>query len=1080
MPPDNSVILEAGATIDVAPYEQGLTKMVEATEAATGAVKTSFENVAAADAAVSKSVNNMASQTAASFANVRSGGIFAFDAVRAKVIEATAEVGRLRTEILETDDAAKLAQLQSQLGRARAEMMAARTELKALGFESTETREKLNLMGESIGVRLPSALSRLLGQLPAVQSAMAAAFQASIVIFFISMIGEAIEKLGELTESAGGFSKSVKEAYEQSLDYNQRMIVKNIELAEKMDKIGSIGKEGVAKYRTEVETSEEATRRWAERLGETNKDLNETRETIEKLESKKDWVYGPFAGLLGINRQLEEAEAREKRLIAARDEAEGKVREKPVESKTHEAEERKREFEETLSIAKAATEEQKRTSTSYVDFYVAGLKRMFASDQINLEEEVAGERAAVQAKLEIDRAYAAARQEELTRKATTGANVEPERAAVRSSLAAAELAARTQLAEIDERFDRQTIDHANSVSVALAQATKRTVDEETSATEAAARRQVETRQLSIEQETSILKDELNKRLNAEQDLLQEELRAANARPYQNAARIIELNAQIKELTERRINETNEIEETGLRQVQERQRRESEEQIRFTRETSNLQLETTRRLDDSRLKTHQISLGQWEASERGALDRWYDAQREAFTKAAEEAARLFGVQSLEYRRVINDMTVMDQKYLADRERIDERVAAQFQQSMNVISRSFDSAFDRMFTEHTKFGQVASNLWSQMVQGWARMGTQIVASYVQSLAQLVIQEALTALRIQVIHTQTVSAKTATETLFDSFLNLLGIKRAAKDTVQATTELAAKKVTLAADVTATTTAETAKTAAVTVGATARTAAETGGLAIITAAEIAARTAEGSATAAKDVGEVISLAAVGAAGAAAAAAPGGPALMTAAAAAAEAIILSFLPQAAVFAEKGGVMDEDGPVFAHAKETILPAPISLGLQNLIAAGGLNSPVDSSVKNFSSQNNSESNTSTSTSTGPSLKTGDLTLAAPSPVDASVKNFSTAGNVNTSAIGDLTSNLQNLIGGGGLAPQIPAALSAPPAGSSSTSNVTHINNAKHISVRPNVTVNQTGESSKMSVEDISTAVRRGIRQGLINV
>lgn len=66
--------------------------------------------------------------------------------------------------------------------------------------------------------------------------------------------------------------------------------------------------------------------------------------------------------------------------------------------------------------------------------------------------------------------------------------------------------------------------------------------------------------------------------------------------------------------------------------------------------------------------------------------------------------------------------------------------------------------------------------------------------------------------------------------------------------------------------------------------------------------------------------------------------ALAPAAAAATFAGILAFASLAGS-AAKGGVMAEDGPVFLHAREMVLPSKISAGLQNVISAGGFNVPA---------------------------------------------------------------------------------------------------------------------------------------------
>jgi hypothetical protein len=63
--------------------------------------------------------------------------------------------------------------------------------------------------------------------------------------------------------------------------------------------------------------------------------------------------------------------------------------------------------------------------------------------------------------------------------------------------------------------------------------------------------------------------------------------------------------------------------------------------------------------------------------------------------------------------------------------------------------------------------------------------------------------------------------------------------------------------------------------------------------------------------------------------------------------------------AEKGGLLSKDGPLFAHANELIIPSGLSQGLQNVVAAGGLN-PPPALTQNFAEIGGSSSSSSSTT------------------------------------------------------------------------------------------------------------------------
>ena len=188
---------------------------------ATTEMKAGFASAAAADQAVISKVQESTAASLEGFAHIQSSGIFAFDAVRAKMIEATAEVARLRSEILATNDAAKLTQLETQLARATKEMTAARTEMRALRMEAAEATEKADLMGDALGVKVPGALGRLAGRIPAVQSLMASAFSIAVIGVFVQALFEVYEAFEKVSDAVVGYTEEVKKANEENVKFSR-------------------------------------------------------------------------------------------------------------------------------------------------------------------------------------------------------------------------------------------------------------------------------------------------------------------------------------------------------------------------------------------------------------------------------------------------------------------------------------------------------------------------------------------------------------------------------------------------------------------------------------------------------------------------------------------------------------------------------------------------------------------------------------------------------------------------------------------------------------------------------------------
>jgi len=906
----SDTVLEAGVVIDLSQVGPSLDNLTNQTQAATVKMRESFESAAAADESVIHKVTAASDEALKGFAKLHGGGILAFDALRAKVIESTAEVGRLRNEILQTDDQAKLAQLRASLAQATAEMSAARTELRAMRFEAAEATEKLNLMGESLGVRLPGALGQLLGRLPAVQAAMAAAFQITLVAFFISMIKEGIEKLGELGEEAAGFGREAQKAYQDVLNANQKAIVSSIELQDKIREISTVGTQGVVKFALEQKNSAAAIRDMGAELGRANRALADQQEKMQHLRNAADFWHDPLYGLTGATTALKEGEAELERYKRTVEELEPKVREalafkRPKEEATEAAAERDRLIaDETASMAA-----RKRINDSYISYYESGIRQLAASHQITQEAEVEAEISAVNARLEVQREYTRERLALLAQEAKTGKNVTPEVTGLKADQAAQEADAQRKINEIRNNAEIERLAHDNVVSLALAESTRSGAEAEANYVKQSAREELDSRKIGIDQYVEIVKAANAKIIEEDRSLLEERLRIASKNPYANQADIISINQQVANLKQKQLADEAALDAEAAKKRIADEKRAAEETLRNTIQIANIQETAAKQSDERRLRDHEITLTEWANLERAALDKWKNDQLAALEANAEVQKRLFGEQSTEYRRVLDEMSQLQLKWENDVDRINQQVAARFQQTMNVISGSFSNAFGRMLTEHTRFANVAANFWNEMVRGWANMGLQIVANYVQTLAKIVVQETLTALRINVIHSGSVTAKKATESLWDEFLTAIGVKRVAQ----------------------TTTEEVAKTSETTTGVATRQAVETAG-----AAEAIATTV------AKNDAIVVSEA--GAAGAAAyasamAALPFPANVAAAPAFMAEAIATALSNLGLASAAEGGVLDKDRLVQAHAKEMILPAPISTGLQNVVNAGGLNAPT---------------------------------------------------------------------------------------------------------------------------------------------
>ena len=279
-------------------------------------------------------------------------------------------------------------------------------------------------------------------------------------------------------------------------------------------------------------------------------------------------------------------------------------------------------------------------------------------------------------------------------------------------------------------------------------------------------------------------------------------------------------------------------------------------------------------------------------EQDAIQETLSRKREAIeTEVTEQVIKANEIASAKITELQRQLEGAFQTLAEKRKQLDDDATnheiQNAEKAANVIALSFNSAFDRMVTTHTSFLATMTRFWDEMVLGFAKMGVQILANWIKTLATQLLYTIVS-------QTQQTAAV------------------AAGQTAQTASVITGQSAQLAA----TLAGETGKTAAATTGASARSG--VGLIADLKSIGEAAATA--AAHSFKWVMEEVPY-------------PANLALAPAAAAATFAAVIAFRSLAS--AEHGAVLSEDTLVAAHAKEMFLPPDISTGLQNVINTGAI-------------------------------------------------------------------------------------------------------------------------------------------------
>jgi hypothetical protein len=153
-----------------------------------------------------------------------SGGIAGFERVQQRVIVLTKQLGELRNALLQTNDPARQAQLNAALSQTSTQLQAAKTQMRGMSLETREANEKAQMLAAQFGVRLPQGLGVLLARMPAVQAAMAAAFNATIILAVLAAIVAVIPKLDDWMDKLRGIETVTGDVYSKVAELNRFVV----------------------------------------------------------------------------------------------------------------------------------------------------------------------------------------------------------------------------------------------------------------------------------------------------------------------------------------------------------------------------------------------------------------------------------------------------------------------------------------------------------------------------------------------------------------------------------------------------------------------------------------------------------------------------------------------------------------------------------------------------------------------------------------------------------------------------------------------------------------------------------------
>lgn len=136
------------------------------------------------------------------------------------------------------------AQFQSDMGKATQIARVESAKLATAMREQTqEAKGSLMLLGDTIGVHLPREMRTLISHSTLIGPALAAAFKLTAITAGIAIIAEYQEKIAELAQTVGGFTKEMKDAEKATEDYNRKLLTQFDTIAKGRQFISDTNKE---------------------------------------------------------------------------------------------------------------------------------------------------------------------------------------------------------------------------------------------------------------------------------------------------------------------------------------------------------------------------------------------------------------------------------------------------------------------------------------------------------------------------------------------------------------------------------------------------------------------------------------------------------------------------------------------------------------------------------------------------------------------------------------------------------------------------------------------------------------------
>jgi hypothetical protein len=201
---------------------------------------------------------------------------------------------------------------------------------------------------------------------------------------------------------------------------------------------------------------------------------------------------------------------------------------------------------------------------------------------------------------------------------------------------------------------------------------------------------------------------------------------------------------LHQLTEAEQKSANAESEAARKGLEERER-DLREELSFEKEANNSALEESIKIDQEKLKHHQMSAREAAQAEIQAVNEWEQQALQILQRMEQQELSIYGRETVEYRRMKNEEVQIAQEAAGKIEQIeqqqDNQIAQRFNQLFTSMASTITNSLNSVIEGHKTMAQAVTQIWQGLAMDVIKSIEQVITKLLVELAVAAAVNALT---------------------------------------------------------------------------------------------------------------------------------------------------------------------------------------------------------------------------------------------------------------------------------------------------------------------------------------------------